>query len=56
MNNVKYFIDLFETIPDYKKIVLLKFLIKNDVYFSHDCGFLKSDNTFLFKRISKQFT
>ena len=33
MNNVYYFTDLFESIPDYKKIVLLKFLIKNDVSF-----------------------
>ena len=31
MNNVNYFKDLFESIPDYKKIVLLMFLIKKDV-------------------------
>ena len=31
MNIVNYFKDLFESIPDHKKIVLLLFLIKNDV-------------------------
>ena len=29
MDNVNYFKHLFESIPDYKKIVLLLFLIKN---------------------------
>ena len=33
MNKVNYFTDLFESIPDCKKIVLLMFLIKNDVKF-----------------------
>ena len=47
MDNVNYFKDLFESIPDYKKIVLLLFLSKNDVYFLYDCGFLKSDINFL---------
>ena len=47
MNNVKYFKDLFESIPDYKKIVLLMFLIKNDVNFLYECGFLKGDVKFL---------
>ena len=28
MNNVNYFTDLFESIPDYKKIVLLCFQLK----------------------------
>ena len=49
MNNVKYFKDLFESIPDYKKTVLLMFLIKNDVNFLYECGFLKNDINFLFK-------
>ena len=49
MNNVNYFTDLFESIPDYKKIVLLMFLIKNDVNFSYECGFLKGDINFLYK-------
>ena len=33
MNNVNYFTDLFESIPDYKLTVLLMFLIKHDVDF-----------------------
>ena len=49
MNNVYYFTHLFESIPDYKKIVLLIFLIKNDVNFLYECGFLKRDNNFLYK-------
>ena len=36
MNNVNYFADLFESIPDYKKIVLLMFSIKNDVNFLYE--------------------
>ena len=55
MNNINYFKDLFESIPDYKKIVLLMFLIKNDVNFLYECGFLKSDINFLsveFKNVS----
>ena len=49
MNNVNYFEDLFESIPDYKKIVLLMFLIKNYVNFLYECGFLKGDINFLSK-------
>ena len=49
MNNVNYFKDLFESIPDYKKIVLLMFLIKNDVTFLYECGFLKGDINFLYR-------
>ena len=30
---------MFESIPDYRKIVLLVFLIKNDVNFLYECGF-----------------
>ena len=30
MDNVKYFIDLFESIPDYREKVLLMFLIEDD--------------------------
>ena len=40
MNKRNYFKELFESIPDYKKIVLLMFLIKNDVKFLYECGFL----------------
>ena len=49
MNNVNFFKDLFESIPDYKKIVSLMFLIKNDVIFLYECGFLKGDFNFLYK-------
>ena len=49
MDNVNYFKDLFESVPDYKKIVLLMFLIKNDVIFLYECGFLKGDINFLYK-------
>ena len=47
MKNVNYITDLFESIPDYKKIVLLMFSIKNVVNFLYECGFLKGDNNFL---------
>ena len=49
MDNVNYFKDLFGSIPDYKKIVLLMFLIENDVKFLYECGFLKGDINFLYK-------
>ena len=53
MDNVYYFKEIFESIPDYKKIVLIVFLIKNDVNFLHECGFLKSDINFLYKEFKK---
>ena len=49
MDNINYLKDLFESIPDYKKIVLLMFLIKNDVNFLYECGFLKGDINYLYK-------
>ena len=49
MDNTNYFKDLFESIPDYKKIVLLMFLIKNDVDMLYECGFLRGDINFLYK-------
>ena len=51
MNNLNYFTDFSESIPDYKKIVLLMFLIENDVTFLYECGFLKSDINFYIKNI-----
>ena len=39
MDNKIYFEDLFESIPDYRKIVLLMFLVKNDVSLLYECGF-----------------
>ena len=53
MNNVNYFTDLFESIADYKKIVLLMFLMKNDVNFLYECGFLKGDFNFSLKEFKK---
>ena len=49
MDNINYFEDLFESLPDYKKIVLLMFLNKNDVNFLYECGFLRGDINFLYK-------
>ena len=55
MNYENYFKDLFESIPDYRKIVFLILLIQNDQYLSKECGFLKIDVHRLsleFKKIS----
>ena len=49
MDNTIFFKDLFESIPDYKKIVLLMFLIKNDVDMLYECGFLRGDINFLYR-------
>ena len=43
MKYEKYFKELFESITDYRKIVLLKSPIKNDNKFLQECGFLMSD-------------
>ena len=53
MKDVKFFKDLFESIPDYKKIVLLIFLNKNDDNFLYECGFPKSDINFLYIEYKK---
>ena len=50
MNNVALFEDFFESIPDYRKIVLLMFLNKNDVDFLYECGFSKGDIHYLYKK------
>ena len=34
---------MFESEPDYRKIVFLLFLIKNDFYFLNECSYLKND-------------
>ena len=49
MNNINYFTDFFESIPDYKKIVLLMFSFKNDVNLLYERGFLEGDIYFLYK-------
>ena len=43
MNNENYFKDVFESIHDYKKIVLLIFLIQNDKNLLHEVGFSQRD-------------
>ena len=43
MNHVNYLKNLFESIPDYKKIVLFLVLIKNDVNLLTEYCFLKID-------------
>ena len=44
MDNSNYFKNLFETITDYRKIVLLKFSIQNDKNLLNEIGFSKNDN------------
>ena len=51
MDNINYFRDLFESITDYRKIVLLMFLIKNDNDLLKECGFSKDD----INRLCKEF-
>ena len=43
MNHENCFKDLFESIHDYKKIVLLIFLIQNDKNLLHEVGFSQRD-------------
>ena len=43
MNNANYFKNIFESIQDYRKIVLLIFLIQNDKYLLKEIGFSKND-------------
>ena len=47
MNNSNYFKDIFESIQDYRKIVLLIFLIQNDKNLLKEIGFGKNDNNLL---------
>ena len=59
MNNSKSFKDIFESITDYKKIVLLIFLFQNDKNLLKESGFIKNDINLLnleFKNIlSEEF-
>ena len=43
MDNINYFKELFESIPDYRKIVLLMFLLKDDKNLLKEVGFSKND-------------
>ena len=49
MNSVNYFDNLFESKPDYRKTVLIRFLNKNDVNLLYECGLLKGNIHYLFK-------
>ena len=51
MDKVNYFKDLFESIPDYRKIVLLIFLFQNDKNLLHEVGFSQRD----INRLSLEF-
>ena len=57
MDNINYFEDLFESIPDYTKIVVLIFLIQNDKNLIKEIGFSKNDINLLnleFENILKE--
>ena len=43
MNNSNYFKDIFKSIPDYRKIILLIILIQNDKNLLKEIGFSKND-------------
>ena len=43
MDNINYFEDLFESIPDYRKIVLLMFLFQDDKNLLREIGFSERD-------------
>ena len=43
MDNNNYFKDLFESIPDYRKIVIIIFLFQNNKSLLKDIGFSKND-------------
>ena len=43
MNNLNFFKDIFESISDYRKIVLLIFLIQNEKNLLNEIGFSKND-------------
>ena len=51
MENINYFKDLFESISDYRKIVLLIIIIQNDKNLLKEIGFGKND----INRLSLEF-
>ena len=44
MDNINNFKDLFESIPDYRNIVLFIFLFQNDNNLLREIGFSERDN------------
>ena len=55
MNNSNYFKDIFESISDYRKIVLLIYLIQNDKNLLKETGFSKNDINGLNLELKKYF-
>ena len=53
MNNENYFKEIFESIHDYKKIVLLIFLIQNDKNLLNEIGCSKNDINLLNLELKK---
>ena len=47
MDHVTYFKDMFESIQDYRKLVLLIYIFQNDRNLSREIGFSESDNNCL---------
>ena len=55
MDHVNHFKDLFESLRDYRVIVLLVFLFKNDDDLLYECGFLKTEYKCLCLEFKKIF-
>ena len=53
MEDIKYFEDLFKSIPDYKKIVLLCFIIKQDINLLREFGMSENFINELYKQFKK---
>ena len=51
MNYENYFKDVFQSVPDYRKTVLLMFSFKNDFDLINECGYLTND----IDRLNKEF-
>ena len=46
---------MFESIPDYRKKVLIVFFIQNDKDFLEECGFFKNDTNRLYEEFKNVF-
>ena len=55
LNNVNCFRDLFESIPDYRKIVLLIYLIKDHKNIFREIGFSERNVNYLNSEFKKKF-
>ena len=56
MDLINYFIEIFESVSDNRKLVLLRFIIKNDAHLLTESGFSKNYINRLYKKIKKFFT